>query len=537
MDASSTVSPAAHAPADPDAAAVPGPRGQPPQALASLLMRRAAWVAASVVAAALALGLLTMARDMDEEATAAIALADRLAQVATLAAQSSDEAQARAALQALAMPVRTGHLTLEVHAADGERLLPAATGVATQDAAPGLRDQAVDTLLALHRQLTPERAPQPVSWTLPRPGAAPWTLTLTADPEAERAEALDSLLTNLALVLAGVAGLLLVMRWNLRRALAPLGRVLHAIERIEQRDDSVVQALPPMPVRELEAVSRALKHLSAALRAAESERRVLGQRVITLQEDERARLGRELHDEFGQHLTALRADTAWLVRQPLAQGPAAEVLDGMQQHLRHIQQVLRGVLARLRPLGPGAASPATGEDEAPFTLERLAQLLQTLVDSWHRRAGSTLQVTLQLQTLPAASGLPPQPWPADAAGHALPQALVLALYRITQEALTNVARHAGATQARVSLGWQPGVAVQWCVEDDGVGLAGPTGRATASEALTRGSGLAGIRERVWALDADLVCEPVAPGQPRPGLRLQARLPLRPPLPPESQSRP
>jgi two-component system sensor histidine kinase UhpB len=465
--------------------------------------------------------------------------------VATLAAQATDEAQARAALQALKPPVRTGHLKLEVRAASGEPLLPAAAGAAAQTPAAGLGSAGAPgvpgvpgtgALLALHRRLTDERAPQQVGWTLPRPGGEPWTLTLTADPEAERAEALGSLLTNLALLLAGVAGLLLVLRWNLRRALAPLDRLLQAIERIEQHDDSAVQALPPMPVRELEAVSRALKHLSTAWRAAESERRVLGQRVITLQEDERARLGRELHDEFGQHLTALRADTAWLVRQPLAQGPAAEVLDGMQQHLRHIQQVLRGVLTRLRPLGPGGALLATGEGEAPFTLERLAQLLQTLVDGWHRRAGFALQVTLQLHTLPATAGAPLQPWPADAARHALPQPLVLALYRITQEALTNVARHAGATQARVLLGWQPGVAMLWCVEDDGVGLAGQAGRASElgiGDAFARGSGLAGIRERVWALDADLVCEPSTPMQPRPGLRLQARLPL----PPQSPRRP
>jgi two-component system sensor histidine kinase UhpB len=112
--------------------------------------------------------------------------------------------------------------------------------------------------------------------------------------------------------------------------------------------------------------------------------------------------------------------------------------------------------------------------------------------------------------------------PGDAARAELPRALVLALYRISQEALTNVARHAGASSATLRLrairagGSASMSAIDWSVCDDGVGLDDP------SAALRRGNGLAGIRERVWAHGGDLQLAAVHPGSARPGLCLQAR---------------
>ena len=421
-----------------------------------------------------------------------------------------DEA-ALAALRQLPHDAGTGHLRMSVRRADGALLL--GNGSAEPAPAP------MRWLLALHRQLTGSRPANSVAWPLPRPDGPPWQLQLSASAEAERAEALGSLLFMLGMLALCVAGLLLAMHWNVRRALAPLGTLLHAIARIEARDDRAVQALPPMPVRELEAVSRALRHMADALRAAEDQRRVLGQRVITLQEDERSRLGRELHDEFGQHLTALHADAAWLAKHHggafthvhtgvHAGNPAAqEVVAAITGHVRHIQQVLRSMLTRLRPLGlsSGRADDSANDDE-PFTLQRLQALLQTLADSWDRRANASFRVTLVLN-------------PHDDPARALPAALGLAVYRITQEALTNVARHAQARQAHVQLQLQADGRLFWQVQDDGVGL------QDSAQALLQGSGLAGIHERVWALGADLLLAPTDEGARRPGLLLQARLPV------------
>ncbi len=467
-------------------------------------MRRGAWVGAAVVLAGLLLGLVGMGRDMDEESSAAASLANRLAVASSLAHLPDDAALA--ALRQLPRDTGTGHLGLSVRRDDGTLLL----GAGSVEPAPA----PMPWLLALHRQLTGSRPAQSVSWPLPRPDGPPWQLQLSASAEAERAEALGSLLFMLGMLGLCVAGLLLAMHWNVRRALAPLGTLLHAIAGIEARDDRAVQALPPMPVRELEAVSRALGHMALALRTAEDQRRVLGQRVITLQEDERARLGRELHDEFGQHLTALHADAAWLGKhlaaRPTATPAAQEVVTAITGHVRHIQQVLRSMLTRLRPLGlsTGRAEDSANDDEA-FTLLRLQALLQTLVDSWDRRANASFRVTLALN-------------PHDDPKRPLPAALGLAVYRITQEALTNIARHAQARQARVQLELQADGQLFWQVQDDGVGL------QDSAQALLHGSGLAGIHDRVWALGADLLLAPAAPGERRPGLLLQARLPAAAP---------
>ena len=80
-----------------------------------------------------------------------------------------------------------------------------------------------------------------------------------------------------------------------------------------------------MPIGELQAIATALRELANALEGAEQQRRVLSQQVLTLQEDERQRIARELHDEFGQRLTALRADAAWLARR-IGQDPQAHAV-------------------------------------------------------------------------------------------------------------------------------------------------------------------------------------------------------------------
>ena len=87
-----------------------------------------------------------------------------------------------------------------------------------------------------------------------------------------------------------------------------------------------------------------------------------------------ARLARELHDEFGQRLTALRVDAAWLARRaadtPAMQGQVQQVVDGMADQCRQIQRDIRGLLARLQPFGDGRP-PAAGEAAAPQPLARL----------------------------------------------------------------------------------------------------------------------------------------------------------------------
>ena len=474
-----------------------------PTDLPRLLLRRAAAVALAVLCLALLLGGLRMRADMDDEFAAAAALAGLLARLGALA--SADEAQAARGLAALQIELgrqRPHHLQLSLHDATGHALL--------QAVAPPPDPAPLQALLALHRSLSPGSSASPgspgntaqaLSWPMARPDGSAWTVTLQASHESERREALLNLLGTLALLLLCVAGLLLVMRWNVRQALAPLDRLLAAIQGHAGLDARALQALPVMPIRELERLVAALRQLAAALDAAEGRRRLLAQQLLTLQQDERARLARELHDELGQRLTGLRADAAWLARRLAEQPALLPVVQGMAAQCAGLQQDVRGLLARLQPFEAGGAG---------VSLAQLCQMLAGLVASWQPAGRPGPQVSL---LLPDAQVSGPDP------RLCLPQALGLALYRISQEALTNVARHAQASQAVLRLAWSGGpgpgdaVGLHWSVQDDGIGLAQP------AQAQQQGNGLSGLQERVWAQGGELQFGPGLQGH---GLGLSAR---------------
>jgi two-component system sensor histidine kinase UhpB len=459
-----------------------------PMELPRLVMRRALAVALGALALALLLGLLRVREDTRREMEGSLALAQAGAVLATLG--TLDDA---AALQALRALPGQRHLVLTLRDAEGHPLPGPGDAAAARLARGG---SGIAALLGL------EAAERSVRWSVPRPDGRPWSVELTASPDSELQESLANLAGTFGLLGLCCLLMLTVMHWNVRHALRPLRSLLGAIGRIERQELGAVRALPRMPVRELEAIAQALKHLVAEQERTEAARRVLGHRLLSLREDERQRLARDLHDEFGQRLTALRVDAAWLTRrlqdQPALQGVAA----GMGEQVARVQDDVRRLLARLRPFD-------AGEDGAPPTLGRLRLMLQQLVQGWSAAAqGHGTRFALELDAAHDAL--------------ALPQELILGLYRISQEALTNVARHAGAAEARLAVGVEHGadgaLQLDWSVRDNGRGL------DSLEAALQRGSGLAGIKDRVWALGGELDwsaaagAEAGAPG----GLLLRAR---------------
>lgn len=451
------------------------------------VMRRALAVAALTLLAAIALGLARTDADIDGEVRAAMSLAATMERLARAGELSDAQLVAVLAARDDETPLR--HLSLSLRDGTGRLIvgrLPEPTNSIV-----------VETLTDWHRRWRPGLAIEPVTWMLPRPGKLPWILTLAAQPDSERREAVVYLGSLLGVLVAGLIVMLVVLRWNVRSAFRPLEGMLSAIARIQAGETAAARAMPTMPIGELEQIAAALRSLGAALDAAQAERRLLGHKVQSLQEEERMRLSRELHDEFGQRLTAIRVDAAWLAQRLKDLPDVQPVVQGMLEQCAAVQGDVRGLLARLQPLagvepGEGSVSVAT-----------LAELLQGLAEGWRRSASGALRVELAIEA---------------ARERSMPRELALALYRISQEALTNVARHAGASVVTITLRWPEGSeAIQWSVADDGVGL------ADAQAALRRGNGLAGIKERVWAFGGDLVLEAAKPGAERPGLVLEASL--------------
>ncbi len=209
--------------------------------------------------------------------------------------------------------------------------------------------------------------------------------------------------------------------------------------------------------------------------------------VDEAREKEKLRLARELHDELGQSLSSMKLDLDLLEAQlPAAAEAAHRRLQAMREVLQQTVAVTRRISGDLRPL----VLDDLGLDAA----------LEWLVEQFRSR--HTARCRLQVRGSP-----PPE----------LPDALATALFRITQEGLTNVARHAGARQVAVELTYLP-EALRLVVEDDGRGF--DADRARRGD----GFGLLGIRERARHLGGSVRVD----SQPGRGTRIEVQLPLHPP---------
>jgi signal transduction histidine kinase len=212
--------------------------------------------------------------------------------------------------------------------------------------------------------------------------------------------------------------------------------------------------------------------------------------LVRAREEERRRLRRDLHDGLGPTLAALglKLETA---RNLLGQDPRADALLGdLAERAQAAVGDIRRLVYALRP-------PALDERGLVGALRQAAAGFET-------QAPGALRVTLDV----------PDPLPA------LPAAVEVAAYRIAQEALTNVVRHAGAGACALRLAVDPATAtLRLTIEDDGVGL--PAGRPGCPEGRPAGVGLASMRERAEELGGGLAVEP----RPGGGTRVAAVLPL------------
>ncbi|MGH6739738.1 MAG: histidine kinase, partial [Bradyrhizobium sp.] len=261
----------------------------------------------------------------------------------------------------------------------------------------------------------------------------------------------------------------------LARALRPTRLIRAGLQRIAARD--LTARLPPFDLAELSAIRDVFNHLAESLGAALAERNELTRRLIALQDDERLHLARELHDEFGQSLAAIRALAA-SIRQSAAQD-CPELLtecDGIARTATDMTETLRGALFRLRP---------PDIDELG-----LAASLEGLIAGWNGRLRGQPRFEIGLSGSFAR----------------LPATVSTNLYRIVQEALTNAAKHAGATRVALRLqmhgtetvaGDRAAQEIELAIDDDG---------EPGNPAVKPGMGLLGMRERVAALGGRLSFE-------------------------------
>jgi two-component system, NarL family, sensor histidine kinase UhpB len=270
------------------------------------------------------------------------------------------------------------------------------------------------------------------------------TVTVHLDPDAVADR------RRLALLVAAVLATVLVNGVVLRRRFAPLEQLIAAMESV---DFSARSATPPAPVGEVQEVARLRQAYDRMLERVETERARTASAVLQAQESERARVARDLHDEANQALTGV------LLR---LQATAEQAPPELRAELRETQGVATQAMEELLRLAR-ELRPAALDDLG------LAAALRTLVVEFGRRAGVQTRFAADAEAL---DGL-------DQDGQ-------LVVYRVVQESLSNIARHAAAQRVGVSAEREDGDVVI-CVDDDGVGF---DERTTA-----RGLGLTGMRER------------------------------------------
>lgn len=389
---------------------------------------------------------------------------------AGLAHADGDEARLLAWLAELARMEKTRHLRIQVRQAPAKLIkLDSAPPPAAGGRVPAWFAWAVTPdLLAGEKR---------IDW----PGGGSARILVLADPADEIAEAWREAEETLALVAALAASVYALVHTALGRAFRAVTIISEGLEGIEQGDFD--KRLPRFALPEFDRISQAFNHTAQALEKARAENQALARHSLALQEEERSHIARELHDELGQSLSAVKAMVSSL-RRHVRDGKGAETLEAVLGLCDRLFATVRAMMRRLRPM----------------LLDEfgLAASLEEMVESWRARNPGVEAA------LDCGAGV------EEGAGRAK-----IHLFRIVQEALTNVTKHAGARRVDIRLrragGW-----IELEIRDDGRGF--DPARPPA------GFGLLGMKERADSLGGRLSVR-AAEGR---GATINARVPCRSP---------
>jgi len=281
-------------------------------------------------------------------------------------------------------------------------------------------------------------------------------LVITPDPTYEIAEIWHD---TLGLFSLGALFFLMVngmVYWAVYRALRPFNKILSALMRLEHGD--LKARLPLFSLPELSSISNKFNTMAQTLENSILNNHRLTHQIICLQEDERKNIARDLHDEIGQHLTAIHIDASAILKAKNITSVRASAT-AISSVARQMMDIVHDMLQRLRP--------------AMLDELGLQASLHELLDNWRQRNRSiNLSVCISSQLI-----------------H-LDETIAIAAYRIIQECLTNIAKHANARLVTIKIETLA-EQVKIYVKDDGHGF--------DSHRVSRGFGLAGMRERVDGL--------------------------------------
>jgi two-component system, NarL family, sensor histidine kinase UhpB len=281
-------------------------------------------------------------------------------------------------------------------------------------------------------------------------------LVITPDPSYEIAEIWHDTFGLLSL---GVLFFLVVnglVYWAVDRALRPIDKILGALTQLEH--GHLETRLPSFSLPELSSISSKFNAMAQTLENSTLNNHRLTEQIIRLQEDERKNIAHDLHDEIGQHLTAINIDTSVILRTDnllTAQASAMAIGDVAMQ----MMVIVREMLQRLRP--------------ALIDEQGLSYSLHELIETWRERnrgINTNIKIDNQLANIN--------------------EIIAITTYRIVQECLTNISKYANARLVTIKVERNAGY-LHILVKDHGLGF--------DTKLTSQGFGLAGMRERVEGL--------------------------------------
>jgi two-component system sensor histidine kinase UhpB len=372
----------------------------------------------------------------------------------------------------------TRHLSIQLKAPSGEII-----SVAQKNQPTNLQKKPPQWFINLVEGEHP-KAEHPIT-TL---GGKQLTLIIQANPLDEITEVWEESIGFFSSIFLLTLFTFLAVNLAFNKALKSIAIIVNALKIIET--GQYQQKLPDFSILEYDSIAKAINHMTGELNASQQENRALTQHSLEIQEDERQRLSQELHDELGQSLTAIKVMAATAERsQAGAMGTRADIkqaTDSIISVCDHLMTVVRSMMHQLHPLVLSELG--------------LKATMEDLLNHWAIR-NPELKLTIDC------------PDEVDT----LEQKITIQVFRIVQECLTNIVRHAQAKQAIISLEIvrpsTTGKSLRLQVTDDGQGC--------AAEMLKSGFGLLGIRERISSLGGEMAIQT----QPQQGMTITASIPL------------
>ncbi|MEE9338022.1 MAG: ATP-binding protein [Methylococcaceae bacterium] len=304
------------------------------------------------------------------------------------------------------------------------------------------------------------------------------TLLIQANPMDEIAEVWDESLSFFTTLLLLVLFTFLSVHLVFDKTLSAIHSIVDHLKGIEKGEYQ--NKLPDFSTQEYGDIATAVNHMTDVLDSTRRQNRALTQHSLEIQEEERQRLSQELHDEFGQSLTAIKVMAVTAAHE---KADTKKITGSIVEICDHLMTVVRSMMKQLHPL--------------ILTELGLKATLEDMVNQWEDRHAS---MSFNLN--------------CDDAVDMLGRTIVIQIFRVIQESLTNIIRHADANHVTINIKIKSNPDVlDLSIIDDGQGC--------NLDKITSGFGLLGMEERINLLGGSFKIQ----SQVNQGTQINAQLPL------------